>query len=102
LRQTCQEEPSPPEEEKEGEACSYHCCTEPAQEVMPRALRQRLETKGAKKKASNSELESELKRVYTELDLSRSTIEEKDRIIASLSTKIKTLIKTKSHPLLML
>jgi hypothetical protein len=31
---------------------------EPAQEVMPRAIRQRLETKGAKKKASNSELES--------------------------------------------
>jgi chromosome segregation ATPase len=59
---------------------------------MPaRTIRQRLETKGARKYATNSELQSELKRVYEELDRSQSSIAEKDKIIASLSKKINTL-----------
>ena len=72
-------------------APAQDAASDPTEEMPARTIRQRLETKGAKKYATNSELQSELKRVYEELDRSQSSIAEKDKIIASLSKKINTL-----------
>ncbi|KAL7502690.1 hypothetical protein ACHAXN_000958 [Cyclotella atomus] len=51
-------------------ATAQDVASDPAEAVPARTIRQRLETKGAKRKATNSEVQSKWKRVYTELDLS--------------------------------
>ena len=51
------------------------------------SLRSRIEMRGAKRKISNQEYESELKRVYAEIDSSHRSLEQKDSEIAALKKR---------------